>query len=98
MECGAKSFVQFWTDGGSSSQLLRWLYGSNTRVLLVSTVLVCTNNHKTLMHDERIHKHLPCQMVVPCVLFHRMGFTKECANSINFASFVVIIIILLDVN
>ena len=69
-----------WTDGSSSDTQPRQLHDLDRIVLLVSVIYVCDANHRTLAHDESILKRFPTQNVIPFVLFHRTGFTRELAS------------------
>lgn len=61
---------------------------------LVSAVYVCDNGHKIIAHNPRVLKMIPCASMIPFVLLHQTGFTREfvdlvsslCSSGMNFHS------------
>ena len=79
--CAASLSVLYWLDGKTSSKQPRILHSIESTVLLVSAVYGCVNKHKMLAHDEAVLQCFPAQHIVPFVLFHRTGFTREFADT-----------------
>lgn len=60
---------------------------------------MCENGHKTLAHDARVLEVITCPSLVPFVLLHQTGFTKEfvdlctsmCHSGMNFHSLEAVI-------
>lgn len=75
--CGSTMHEGYWNDGSSYSTQPRSLHDVGNVVLLVSAVYICENHHKTLAHDERVLQCFPSQTLIPFVLLHRSGFTRE---------------------
>ena len=78
--CGVSMSLIYWLDGTSSKQP-RLLHSFDRIVLLVSAVYGCVNKHTVLAHDEAILKYFPIQSLVPFVLFHRTGFTRDLVDT-----------------
>jgi hypothetical protein len=79
--CAASLSVLYWLDGKTSSKQPRILHSIESTVLLVSAVYGCVSKHKMLAHDEAVLQCSPAQHIVPFVLFHRTGFTREFAGT-----------------
>ena len=81
----------YWMDGSSAAKQPRVIHGISDIVYLVSAVYTCNQRHKVLAHDESILELLP-RMIIPFILSHQTGFTKElfdmctmlCRRGINF--------------
>ena len=92
IHCGMPLNLGYWNDGSTTDKQPRVLHGINNIVLLVSAVYVCDNRHKLLAHDEIILGKFPASTMVPFLLLHRTGFTRElvdmctaiCRRGINF--------------
>ena len=75
--CGLPVHEGHWSDGSSASTQPRTLHDISNVVLLVSAVYICENNHNILAHDETVLRNFPLQTLIPFVLLHRTGFTRE---------------------
>lgn len=75
--CGLPMHEGQWNDGSSSSTQPRILHGIGNVVYLVTAVYSCDNNHRILAHDETLLQCFPSQTLIPFVLLHRTGFTRE---------------------
>ncbi len=84
-----------WNDGHTPHCMPRTIHDVNDIVLLVSTIYVCEDGHRTLAHDARVLRIISD----PFVLLHQTGFTKDfidlctslCHSGMNFHSFEAII-------
>ena len=79
--CGLSIALIHWLDGTSPAKQPRVLHSIDRIVLLVSAVYGCVNKHKVLAHDEVILQCFTQQYLVPFVLFHRTGFTRDLADT-----------------
>ena len=92
--CNKLAITKYWNDGSTSHKQPRTIHGITDIVLLVSAVYVCENGHKILAHDPRVLKMIPCTSMIPFVLLHQTGFTREfvdlisslCSSGMNFHS------------
>lgn len=83
---------RYWNDGSSAAKQPRVLHGIERVVLLVSVVYCCENRHMIRAHDEIVLQLFPSQAMIPFLLLHRTGFTRElvdtctafCRRGINF--------------
>ena len=75
--CGLPVSKSAWTDGATADTQPRSLYGIDGTVLLVSVIYTCDAHHRTLAHDATILGSFPSQNIIPFVLFHRTGFTRQ---------------------
>ena len=66
-----------WNDGSTASRYPRILHAEDDIVLLVSSVYICPQGHRTLGHDSTILKQLPSYTEIPFVLLHKSGFTAN---------------------
>ena len=90
--CGELMFKGYWNDGSTVSKQPRIIHGIDSVVVLVSAEYVCENRHKIVAHDEAVLQMFPSQELIPFVLLHRTGFTRElvdmctafCRRGINF--------------
>lgn len=80
-KCGLPMHQVYWMDGSSSDKQPRVLHGVDRIVLLVSAVYACKSNHRVLAHDESVLQYFPNQCLLPFVLLHRTGFTKELVDT-----------------
>lgn len=80
--CGKSLKLKYWNDGSSESKQPCILHGMRNIVYLVSAVYGCNNHHKIMAHDEKILDLFPCKTVVPFMLFHRTGFTRQLVNMV----------------
>lgn len=79
-----------WSDG-SQSYKPRVLHSFRNVALLVSRIYQCSNK-VLLAHDERVLELLPKNWIVPFILLHKTGYTRQfveeilalCRNGINF--------------
>ena len=77
----------------------RTIHNVNDVVLLVSAIYACEDGHRILAHDARVLKMITSPSLVPFVLLHQTGFTKEfvdlctsmCHNGMNFHSLEAVI-------
>lgn len=53
------------------------LWGTTGHVLLVSRVYLCTAGHQTIAHDPAILSQVGHTFLIPFVLFHRSGVTRD---------------------
>lgn len=98
--CGMSMHEGYWNDGSSTDKQPRILHGIENTVILVSAVYVCDNRHKLLAHDEIVLDKFPSKNMIPFLLLHRTGFTREltdlctalCRRGINFYNLESIII------
>ena len=81
-DCGKVATVHFWSDGSTPNKMPRTIYGLHSPVLLVSAVIVCDSGHRTLSHDERVLQLIPARTLIPFILLHRTGLTRECAETV----------------
>lgn len=90
--CGGELKEGNWNDGSSQSNQPRAIHGLSNIVLLVSASYTCTNGHKLLAHDEKVLQCFPVRSVVPFILLHKTGFTRDfvdtcitmCQRGMNF--------------
>ena len=78
--CGSPYTMMYWNDGSSAGREPRVIQSMDNIVYLVSAVYVCCNNHRLLAHDPIIQKCFPIQTVIPFVLLHKTGFTRDFAG------------------
>ena len=96
--CEKIAVLKGWNDGHAQHCMPRILHDVKDTVLLISAIYVCEDGHKTLAHDARVLK-LISQPLVPFVLLHQTGFTKEfvdlctsvCHSGMNFHSLQAVI-------
>ena len=92
--CDKSVITKYWNDGSTPHKQPRIIHDTKDIVLLVSAVYMCENGHKILAHDPRILKMIPCPTMVPFVLLHQTGFTRDfvdlisllCSSGMNFHS------------
>ncbi len=97
--CESVAELKGWNDGHTPHCMPRTLHDVKAVVLLVSAIYVCENGHKTLAHDTRVLEMITCPSLVPFVLLHQTGFTKEfvdlctsmCHSGMNFHSLEAVI-------
>lgn len=91
-DCGKMMHGGYWNDGSSAARQPRTLQGIGNVVLLVSAVYVCDNRHRLLAHDKIVLDKFPTSSMIPFLLLHRTGFTRDlvdmcisvCRRGINF--------------
>lgn len=81
VSCGSAMYEGYWNDGTSDAKQPRILHGFDNIIVLVSAVYVCYNRHKMLAHDETILQLFPSSAVIPFVLLHKTGFTRELVDT-----------------
>ena len=92
MTCKEKITSTSWNDGSSPTRQPRTLHSIKDTVLLVSAVYSCQKGHELLAHDECVLKLFPSQIMIPFILLHKTGFTKDfvenifafCRRGVNF--------------
>ena len=73
-----------WNDGRSPHSMPRSIFSVQERVLLVSCVYLCGNNHQVIAHDAELLKSVRQAGVrIPFILFHKSGMTKELHNFVS---------------
>ena len=80
-KCGSSMHVTYWQDGSSPTKQPRVLHSIGRLVLLVSAVYACDNNHRVLAHDKTTLQCFPVQHLIPFVLLHRTGFTRDLVDT-----------------
>jgi hypothetical protein len=78
--CGSPYHMGYWNDGSSAYRQPRIIHGVDNIVFLVSAVYVCSNNYRLLAHDPVIQNCFCFKSVIPFVLLHKTGFTREFAE------------------
>ena len=68
---------RYWNDGSFATRQPRVLQGIDNIALLISAVYVCDNRHKLLAHDKIVLDKFPTTGMIPFLLLHRTGFTKD---------------------
>ena len=66
-----------WQDGSTKRYNPRILYGVNGYVLLICPIYCCARGHTITMCDPCILQHFPEREVIPFVLLHRCGITRQ---------------------
>ena len=74
-DCNIK-FMQ-WQDGSTKRYNPRCLYGINGCVVLVCPIYCCSRGHMITACDPRILRHFPEREVIPFVLLHKCGITRQ---------------------
>ena len=85
-------YESYWNDGSSASKQPRIIHGVDATVILVSAVYACENRHKIIAHDEVVLQLFPVRSIIPFLLSHCTGFTRDlgqmitglCKRGINF--------------
>ena len=72
-----------WKDGKTACDQPRRLYGLSNDALLVSCVYVCCKGHQIIAHDPFVIGQLRNSAMVPFILFHKAGITKELQHFIT---------------
>ena len=72
-----------WKDGKTACDQPRRLYGLSNDALLVSRVYVCCKGHQIIAHDPFVIGQLRNSAMVPFILFHKAGITKELQHFIT---------------
>ncbi len=92
--CNSLAVTKYWNDGSASHKQPRTIHGTTDVVLLVSAVYVCENGHRILAHDPRVLSMIPSASMIPFILLHQTGFTRDfvdltfslCSTGMNFCS------------
>ena len=74
--CTKKSVLKGWNDGHAAHRMPHTIHDVND-VLLVSAIYACEDGHRILAHDARVLKMITSPSLVPFVLLHQTGFTKD---------------------
>lgn len=75
--CGLKMTYTVWQDGSCPRYYPRCIYGSNGCVVLVCQIFRCQQGHFMTGCDPRILQHFKKKEVIPFILFHKSGVTRE---------------------
>ena len=82
--CQSKLRFWKWKDGQTERDIPRKLYCIQEQVLLVSSVYLCEKHHQVLSHHPSVLEEVrKVPLIVPFVLFHKSGVTRELYNYIS---------------
>ena len=79
--CNHRLYEGQWNTGHSSYQP-RIIHDIDTVVVLIGITYRCSNGHKILSYDPRIHAMLAENAMIPFVLSYKSGFTKQVMRTV----------------
>ena len=94
--CNKKSVLKGWNDEHVAHHIQRTIHDVND---VVCAIYACEDGHRILAHDAQVLKMITSPSLVPFVLLHQTGFTKEfvdlctsmCQNGMIFHSLEAVI-------